>query len=40
MIAEAIGVDGFREIRDVMGEQIMYSEVLRLGLPAWRPAER
>jgi aromatic ring hydroxylase len=32
MIAEAIGVDGFREIRDLMGEQIMYTEVLRLGL--------
>jgi aromatic ring hydroxylase len=32
MIAESIGVDGFREIRDLMGEQIMYTEVLRLGL--------
>jgi 4-hydroxyphenylacetate 3-monooxygenase oxygenase component len=32
MIAEAIGVDGFREIRDLLGEQIMYTEVLRLGL--------
>lgn len=32
MIAESIGVDGFREVRDLMGEQIMYTEVLRLGI--------
>ena len=30
MVAEAIGVDGFPEVRERMGELIMYAEVIRL----------
>lgn len=32
LLAEAIGVDGFREIRDKLGELISYTELVRLGL--------
>ncbi|MGH2602700.1 MAG: 4-hydroxyphenylacetate 3-hydroxylase family protein [Dehalococcoidia bacterium] len=32
MIAEAIGVDGFREVRDKLGEMIEYAELIRLGI--------
>lgn len=32
MIADAIGVEGFREIRDRLGELISYCEIVRLGL--------
>jgi len=32
LLAEAIGVDGFREVRDKLGELISYAEIVRLGL--------
>jgi 4-hydroxyphenylacetate 3-monooxygenase len=32
MVAEAIGVDGFREVRDKLGELISYAEMVRLAL--------
>jgi 4-hydroxyphenylacetate 3-monooxygenase len=32
LMAEAIGVDGFREIRERLGELITYGELVRLGL--------
>ncbi len=32
LIAEAIGIDGFREIRATLGELISYAEIVRLGL--------
>lgn len=32
MVAEAIGVDGFREVRDKLGELISYAELVRLAL--------
>jgi 4-hydroxyphenylacetate 3-monooxygenase oxygenase component len=32
LLAESIGVDGFREIREKLGELISYAEMVRLGL--------
>ena len=32
LLAESIGVDGFREVRDKLGELITYAELVRLGL--------
>jgi 4-hydroxyphenylacetate 3-monooxygenase len=32
MVAEAIGVDGFREVRDKIGELMSYAEMVRLAL--------
>jgi 4-hydroxyphenylacetate 3-monooxygenase len=32
LLAEAIGVDSFREVRDKLGELISYAEIVRLGL--------
>jgi len=32
MIAEAIGVDGFPEVREKLGELVMYSEICRLAM--------
>jgi 4-hydroxyphenylacetate 3-monooxygenase len=32
LVAESIGVDGFREIRDKLGEMISYAEMVRLAL--------
>jgi 4-hydroxyphenylacetate 3-monooxygenase oxygenase component len=36
MVAEAIGVDGFREVRDKMGELIAYAEMVRLAIRGMR----
>lgn len=32
MVAEAIGVDGFREVRDRLGEMVTYTEIFRLAI--------